>query len=83
MAVIVFFSRSVEAIVSKHPDQKDAKDSMGRIPLHHACSEEVQTQAFFFYFFFVRVFFVFILLNKLCQCFERNLFYMRALDARF
>ena len=52
MAVIVFFSRSVEAIVSKHPDQKDAKDSMGRIPLHHACSEEVQTQAFFFLFLF-------------------------------
>ncbi|XP_076459319.1 85/88 kDa calcium-independent phospholipase A2-like [Babylonia areolata] len=33
--------RSVEAIIEKHPDQKDAKDAMGRIPLHHACSEEM------------------------------------------
>ncbi|KAK7112659.1 85/88 kDa calcium-independent phospholipase A2-like [Littorina saxatilis] len=33
--------RSVEAIVGKHPSQKDAKDSMGRVPLHHACSEEM------------------------------------------
>ena len=53
-----FFSRSVEAIVSKHPDQKDAKDSMGRIPLHHACSEEVQTQALFFFLFFCSTNFV-------------------------
>ncbi|KAL8601522.1 hypothetical protein ACOMHN_000464 [Nucella lapillus] len=36
--------RSVEAIVEKHPDQKNAKDAMGRIPLHHACSEEMVTR---------------------------------------
>ncbi|KAK7501258.1 hypothetical protein BaRGS_00007383 [Batillaria attramentaria] len=33
--------RSVDAIISKHSNQINAKDSAGRTPLHHACSEEM------------------------------------------
>ncbi|PVD38093.1 hypothetical protein C0Q70_00704 [Pomacea canaliculata] len=33
--------RSIEAITSVYPKHLDIRDSLGRTPLHHACSEEV------------------------------------------
>lgn len=41
MAVSQGDIKSVDAIIEKFPGQKDARDSLGQVPLHYACTEEM------------------------------------------